>query len=159
MDARGVRRKGSRALRARSLPVLGMIDCGIVAARGSDDEAFRLSTIKGSGPVGGPPGALPVGSTDEAAPGAPAAATAPAAAAASLDAAAVTRVFDAVVARLATGEIGDRASAVRVVVADVLAEQLSGLSEATRAGLVDRIAAALEDDPALAARLDRLLGP
>jgi hypothetical protein len=115
-----------------------------------------LSTIKGSGPVGGPPGALPVGQPDEAAPGAPAAA---AASAAPVDAATVTRVFDAVAARLAAGEIGDRANAVRAVVADVLAEQLPALTEATRAGLVERVAAALEGHPGMAARLDRLLGP
>jgi hypothetical protein len=118
-----------------------------------------LSTIKGSGPAGGPPGALPVGEPGEAAPGAPAAAAPQAANAASLDAATVTRVFDAVAARLAAGEIGDRAQAVRVVVADVLAEQMPGVSEATRAGLVERVAAALEAHPGMAARLDRLLGP
>jgi hypothetical protein len=114
-----------------------------------------LSSVKPPGAVGGPPGPPP---GEEPGASRPAAGSAPAAPA-SAPADALTPVFDAVARRLASGEITDRHQALRVAVADVLADQMPGLADATRAALVERVAAALEDHPALAPRLARLLDP
>ena len=67
-------------------------------------------------------------------------------------------LFDQVADALRAGRLSDRTEAVRAAVEAVLSDRMGDLDAATRSTLSGQVAAALLEQPAVAARLDRLLG-